>query len=89
MMKIIEIRALQGPNVWSIKWKNLIVLKLDIGKYEDKPSNTIPGFVEKLKETLPSLYHHFCSEGVEGGFFLRLESGTWMGHIIEHVALEM
>ncbi len=88
-MKILETKILKGPNIWSIKRKNLIVIKLDLEDYEDKPSNLIPGFAEKLKGKLPSLYTHRCSEGREGGFFERLEAGTWMGHIMEHVALEV
>ena len=46
-MKILELRALRGANYWSNRWKKLIVMKLDIGEYEDKPSDKIPGFQEK------------------------------------------
>ena len=53
------------------------------------PTNKIPGFRERLEKLLPSLYEHRCSEGVPGGFFQRVEEGTWMGHVIEHIALEI
>jgi hypothetical protein len=62
---------------------------LDLGVYENKPSDKIEGFYERIKEYLPSLKSHRCSEGKPGGFLTRIKDGTWMGHIIEHVALEL
>jgi translation elongation factor EF-G len=62
---------------------------LDLGEFEQKPSNKIEGFYKRIKEHLPSLKSHRCSEGKPGGFFKRIKDGTWMGHIIEHVALEL
>ena len=88
-MKIVEIKILRGPNYWSIRRPKLIQMKLDLEEMEQKPSNLIPGFKEKLEKLLPGLYEHRCSEGVPGGFLSRLADGTWMGHIIEHVALEL
>lgn len=88
-MKILEIRALKGPNYWSVNRHNLIVMKLDIGEMEQFPSNTIQGFSERIEALLPSLFGHRCSKGYEGGFFERVKEGTWMGHIIEHIALEI
>jgi cyanophycin synthetase len=88
-MEIIEIKTLRGPNYWSIKWQHLIEMKLDLGKYEYLPTNEIEGFGDRLKSLMPSLYSHHCSIGTEGGFFERIEEGTWLGHVIEHVALEM
>lgn len=88
-MEILEIKVMKGPNYWSVRRHNLIVMLLDIGEMEQRPSNTIPGFLEHMKQRMPSLYAHRCSEGVEGGFFSRVERGTWMGHIVEHVALEL
>jgi cyanophycin synthetase len=64
-------------------------MKLDLGKYEDLPTNKIEGFEEALKNSLPTLYSHQCSEGRDGGFFERVKEGTWLGHVIEHVALEL
>src|SRR3954463_7987901 len=88
-MKIVEIKVLRGPNYWSIRRPKLIQMKLDLEEMEQKPTNAIPGFLERLKKLLPSLYEHRCSEGEPGGFFLRVEEGTWMGHVIEHIALEL
>ncbi len=88
-MKILEIRALRGANYWSNRWKKLIVMKLDIGDYEEKPSDKIPGFEKRLKELMPTLHSHTCSLGYEGGFLERVKEGTYAGHIIEHIALEL
>jgi cyanophycin synthetase len=88
-MEILSIRIMNGPNYWSIRRHKLIVMLLDLQEMEERPSNTIPGFLERLKAIMPSLYSHRCSEDCPGGFFKRVEEGTWMGHIIEHVALEM
>lgn len=88
-MKIIEIRALRGPNYWSVRRHKLIDMTLDLEEMEESPSNTIDGFNNRLKEMFPTMFSHRCSEGVEGGFFMRVDEGTWMGHIIEHIALEL
>ncbi|HNE48777.1 MAG TPA: hypothetical protein PK806_06320, partial [Saprospiraceae bacterium] len=88
-MKILEINAMRGPNYWSIRRHKLIVMRLDLEDLEDRPTNKIPGFLDRLKELLPSLYEHRCSEGYAGGFYHRIEEGTWMGHVIEHIALEI
>ncbi|MGB3572116.1 MAG: cyanophycin synthetase [Phormidesmis sp.] len=88
-MKVLKTQTLRGPNYWSIRYANLIVMRLDLEDLADRPSNTIDGFYEGLVETLPSLVDHFCSPGVRGGFLSRLQTGTMMGHIIEHVALEL
>ncbi|MEL6881117.1 MAG: cyanophycin synthetase, partial [Cyanobacteria bacterium J06607_10] len=88
-MKILKTQTLRGPNYWSIRYPNLIVARLDLEELADRPSNTIPGFYEGLVSTLPSLIEHFCSPGVKGGFLQRLQNGTMMGHIMEHIALEL
>ena len=62
---------------------------VDIGDLEDCPSNTIPGFTERLCAWLPTLIEHRCSYGERGGFIKRLEEGTWPAHILEHVTLEL
>jgi cyanophycin synthetase len=56
---------------------------------EELPSNKIDGFYDRLKNMFPTMYEHRCSVGEPGGFFQRVEEGTWMGHIIEHIALEI
>lgn len=64
-------------------------MRLDIGEYEDKPSDKIEGFYGRMNEVMPSLLTHGCSYGEEGGFLRRVQEGTWAGHIIEHFALEL
>ncbi len=88
-MKIRTINAMKGPNYWSVRRHKLIVMVLDLEEMEDRPSNKIPGFSDGLKALFPSMYSHRCSEGCEGGFFMRVDEGTWMGHVIEHIALEI
>ncbi len=88
-MNIIELKVMRGPNIWSGYRKKLIVMKLDLGEAENFPSNKIDGFPERLESSMPSLKTHRCSEEEEGGFLKRVRNGTWMGHVIEHVALEL
>jgi cyanophycin synthetase len=88
-MKILKIQTLRGPNYWSIRRQKLIVMRLDLEDLAERPSNEIPGFLEGLTRTLPSLIEHFCSPGRRGGFLSRVQEGTMMGHIVEHVALEL
>lgn len=64
-------------------------MRLDLQEMEHKPTNAIDGFYERLQDLLPSLYSHRCSPGVPGGFFKRVIAGTWMGHVVEHIALEI
>ncbi len=64
-------------------------MRLDLEEMEEKPTNLIPGFRERIEELLPTLIEHRCSEGCRGGFFQRIDRGTWMGHVIEHIALEI
>jgi cyanophycin synthetase len=88
-MRILKIQTLRGPNYWSIRRHKLIVMRLDLENLADRPSNEIPGFYEGLVEALPSLEGHYCSPGCHGGFLMRVKEGTMMGHIVEHVALEI
>ena len=88
-MKIVEIKILRGPNYWSNYRNKLIAMKLDLEELEELPTNKIDGFKERLVKLLPSRLSHRCSRGNEGGCFERVEEGTWMGHVIEHIALEI
>ena len=88
-MIIREINAMRGPNYWSIRRHKLIVMVLDLEDMEEKPTNKVDGFPERLKTMFPTMLSHRCSEGCEGGFFMRVDGGTWMGHVIEHIALEI
>lgn len=88
-MEILDTNVLRGPNYWSTYRKQLIALKLDIGHLEHLPTNKINEFSERLEKLLPTMFEHHCSEGRDGGFFFRVKKGTWIGHVVEHVALEI
>jgi cyanophycin synthetase len=88
-MKLLDIRVTDGPNYWSIRRHQLVVMSLDLEEMEERPTGTIPGFYERITTWIPSLCEHHCSEGEPGGFFRRVQAGTWMGHVIEHIALEI
>ena len=82
-----DIVSLRGPNIWT--YRPVLEAWVDIGELEDFPSNKIPGLYERLTAWLPSLIEHRCSVGERGGFLKRLHEGTWAGHILEHVTLEL
>ncbi len=86
-IRILRMTHLRGPSIWT--YVPVIEALVDIGELEDFPSNTLPGLNERLSAWLPGLIEHRCSPGVRGGFLQRLETGTWPGHILEHVALEL
>ena len=86
-MKILEHRALRGPNRYSRH--PTIFMLLDIGEFEARPTDRLVGFTERLVKLVPSLQSHRCSVGEPGGFIQRLQRGTWAGHIVEHIALEL
>ncbi|MHB8261139.1 MAG: cyanophycin synthetase [Bacteroidia bacterium] len=88
-MKIIDIKTMRGPNYWSNYRKKVIVMRLDLEELEQRPTNKINGFAERLQKIFPSMLSHRCSKDNEGGFFERVIEGTWMGHVIEHIALEI
>lgn len=88
-MKILKIQALRGPNIWSVSRKKLIQMRLDLEELEELPTDKIEGFADRMEAMFPSMYSHRCSEGAPGGFFSRVRRGTWMGHVIEHIALEI
>lgn len=88
-MRIVSVRAMRGPNYWSIRRHKLIVMLLDLESLEEYPTNKIEGFSERLKAMFPKMYEHRCSVGTPGGFFQRVDEGTWMGHVVEHIALEI
>ena len=84
---ILRVNYLRGPNIWT--YRPVIEAWVDIGELEDFPSNTLPGFTDRLTAWLPGLIEHECSPGVRGGFLERLKEGTWAAHILEHVCLEL
>jgi cyanophycin synthetase len=86
-LRVLESRVLRGPNYWSPK--PVVRMLVDLGDLERWPSNTIPHFTDALVGMMPTLDDHACSLGRRGGFISRLREGTWMGHVTEHVALEL
>ncbi|HEX6844165.1 MAG TPA: cyanophycin synthetase [Actinomycetota bacterium] len=86
-LRILQTQVFRGPNYWS--YEPCIRLLVDLGVLEHWPSNTVPGFVDGLLQALPGVAEHSCSLGARGGFGQRLEEGTWLGHVAEHVALEL
>lgn len=86
-MDIIEIKPIEGANVYC--HRPVIKMKLGLGVYAEKTTQDIAGFVEKLMTHLPTLSEHYCSRGRAGGFVERMREGTYFGHVIEHVALEL
>ena len=88
-MKILGIQVLRGPNIWSINRKKLVQMRLDLEDLEQQPTNLIEGFRDRIEKLIPSLHSHRCSKGEAGGFLMRVDEGTWMGHVIEHIALEI
>lgn len=87
MIEFLNFIALRGPNLWT--YRPVMEAWVDIGPLEDSPSNTLPGFNDRLTALLPTLIEHRCSYGERGGFLKRLEDGTWPAHILEHVTLEL
>ena len=86
-LRILETRVYRGPNYWN--YEPAIKLVVDLGVLEDFPSNTINGFVDALLDLMPDVGLHSCSTGKAGGFADRLREGTWLGHVAEHVALQL
>ena len=86
-MRVGDIRALTGPNVYS--HRPVLSMRLYLDDLAGKESREFPGFNELLLELLPGLANHHCCMGREGGFAERLPEGVYFGHIVEHVALEL
>jgi cyanophycin synthetase len=88
-MKILDTRVYRGPNLYALR--KVIRLRVDLGELEDFPTGRLPGFVDRLLELIPTLREHSCSYGEPGGFIRRMteEEGTWLGHVLEHVAIEL
>lgn len=86
-IKLLRINYLRGPNIWT--YRAVLEVWLDLGMLEDFPSNLLPGFPERLVALLPALQEHHCGVGERGGFIQRLNEGTWAGHVLEHVVIEL
>ncbi len=86
-IEVLRVTHLRGPNIWT--YRPVIEAWLDIGELESFPSNLLPGLYERLTAILPGLIVHRCGVGEHGGFLERLRDGTYAGHILEHVVLEL
>jgi cyanophycin synthetase len=86
-MQVLETRVYRGPNLYG--YRPMIRMMLDLEELEEYPSDRLPGFTDQLLHMVPTLHDHGCSYGEPGGFVRRLHEGTWIGHIVEHIALEL
>ncbi|RYZ02696.1 MAG: ATP-grasp domain-containing protein, partial [Comamonadaceae bacterium] len=86
-IQLLRVRYLRGPNLWT--YRPVLEVWLDLRRLEDFPSNLIPGFTDRLTGLLPALIEHHCGVGERGGFIQRLNEGTWAGHVLEHVVIEL
>ena len=86
-IQLLRVNYLRGPNMWT--YRSILEVWLDLGVLEDYPSNRLPGFSQRLTERLPALREHQCGVGEPGGFLQRLDEGTWCGHVLEHVVIEL
>ena len=86
-MRVLERAVYRGPHLYSDR--PMIRIQLDLGGLEQWPTDRLPGFSEALLTRLPGLHQHGCCFGRPGGFVERLEGGTWIGHVVEHAALEL
>ena len=88
-MKILDTQVYRGPNLYSLR--KVIRLRVDLGELEEYPTGRLPGFVDRLLALIPTLHEHTCSYEEPGGFVRRMteDEGTWLGHVLEHVAIEL
>ena len=86
-LHILERAIYRGPHLYGSR--AMVRIQVDLGELEAWPSDRLAGFNPALLSILPSLHGHGCSYREPGGFVRRLESGTWFGHVVEHVALEL
>ena len=86
-MQIQSIQCFTGRNIHS--HRHVIKMVVDIGEFYKSPTKDLGDFNERLLTLFPGLRKHFCSKGFEGGFVERLREGTYIGHVIEHVIIEI
>ncbi len=86
-LKVENIRVYHGSNYFS--GGPVILFRLNLCEYDEVFTNQIDGFYNKLKKILPTLYEHYCSVGKPGGFFQRVRQGTLLGHVCEHISIEL
>ncbi|NWF68823.1 MAG: cyanophycin synthetase [Chloroflexi bacterium] len=86
-MRILNVRVYRGPNIYA--HRTMIRMEVDLGELEEHTTDKLPGFSARLLELVPTLQEHRCSYGEAGGFVRRMAEGTWLGHVLEHVAIEL
>ncbi|MCK4258665.1 MAG: cyanophycin synthetase [Halanaerobiales bacterium] len=86
-MRLLNLYSINGPNIYS--YYPIIVMEVDLEEYHDVYTNELSEFTENLLHLFPGIRSHHCSKGYSGGFCERLERGTLLGHVMEHLALEL
>ena len=86
-LRVTRVRPLRGPNYWRLA--PVIACDVRLGALEHRSTAELPGFSDRLLEALPTLREHPCSRGTAGGFVERLQEGTRLPHVLEHVSLEL
>ncbi|MBP6160176.1 MAG: cyanophycin synthetase [Giesbergeria sp.] len=86
-IELLRINYLRGPNIWT--YRPALEVWLDLGALEGHPSHQLAGFNDRLTTWLPALIEHHCGVGERGGFLQRLQEGTWCGHVLEHIVIEL
>jgi len=89
-MKMLESSVYLGPNIYALF--PIIRLTVDLEELEQWPTGRLgKRFVDELLHVLPGLHEHGCSYETPGGFVRRMteEEGTWLGHVLEHCAIEI
>lgn len=86
-MRILSVRHIDGPNIYI--YKPVMVARVDLEEFTERESYEFTGFADRLLTTFPGLREHHCAKGAPGGFVERLYSGTYFGHIVEHLTIEL
>jgi cyanophycin synthetase len=85
--RVVEKGVYRGPHLYSMV--PMVRLQVDLGRLENWPTHKLVGLAGRLVELLPGLHKHGCCYKTPGGFVRRLQDGTWLGHVAEHVAIEL
>lgn len=86
-LRIIDARVFRGPSIYA--YRSVIRVTIDLGELERYPTTELGDFTDRLLQYIPTLDTHTCSYGEPGGFVRRMREGTWLGHVIEHIAIEL